>query len=66
MAVFIVFGQTADNALYIDHVTAADVATAQTIVTNALAKGLGINNGAKSQVSYAIIQAAAAGTINPT
>lgn len=67
MAIFLIFAQdTVNDPPVISYINAPDLATAQTQLQNALAKGLGINQGLKGTVQYAIVQADAAGQVVPT
>lgn len=67
MPIFIVLAQdTIGDPPVITYVSAADLATAQTMVTNGLARGIGVNSGIKGTVQYAIVAAGAAGTVTPT
>lgn len=67
MPTYIVFAQTVSSPVVVDHITAADLATAQARLQTQLAHGVGVNaDGSRDQISYALILADAAGTINPT
>lgn len=66
MAIFLVFAQdTIGDPPIVTYVNAADLATAQTLVTASLAKGIGVNLGLKGTVQYAIVAAGAAGSVTP-
>lgn len=66
MPTYVIFAQTDDNPVYIDHINAASVAAAQTAITNALAKGIGVNGlGKAGPVAVAIVLADAAFVVTP-
>jgi hypothetical protein len=68
MAIFLVFAQdTIGDPPVITYVNAVDLPTATTMVTNALASGIGVAHGlGKGTIQYAIVAAGAAGTVTPT
>jgi hypothetical protein len=67
VTIFLVFAQdTVGDPPVITYLNAPDIATAQTQLQNALAKGVGINLGLKGTIQYAIVAAGASGSVTPT
>jgi hypothetical protein len=65
--IFLVFAQdTIGDPPVITYVNAADLPTAQTLVAATLAHGIGVANGLKGTVQYAIVAAGVAGVVTPT
>lgn len=67
MTIFLILAKdTIGDPVVIDYVNAASLTAAETMVQTALAKGIGINQGLKGTVQYAIVAAGAAGVVTPT
>lgn len=67
MAIFLIFAQdTVGDPPVITYTSAATIGAAETALQNALAKGIGVNNGLKGTIQYAIVAAGATGTVTPT
>jgi len=67
MPEFLVFIKDGTDPVIIDHVNAADIATAQTLITSRVQHGIGVVDGVKQgPILVGLVQLGAAFTITPT